>query len=94
MPYSNKQDLYKHQIFRWRKIKEKAISYKGGKCAHCGYCNHPAAFQFHHVDPKQKDVSWVKLRLRSWDKIIFELDKCVLLCANCHSIVHSISKYD
>lgn len=94
MSYKNKQDMYKNQIFRWRKIKETAIQYKGGCCKQCGYNTHFAALQFHHIDPSTKDVSWNKLRLRSWDKIKIELDKCQILCANCHSIVHSTSKYD
>lgn len=94
MCYKNRNDLYKNQIFRWRKIKLKAIEYKGGSCVQCGYDKHPSALQFHHNDPKEKDVTWNRLKLRNWDKITFELDKCSLLCANCHSIVHSKSKYD
>lgn len=94
MAYTNKEDLYINQINRWRNIKKKAIAYMGGKCAKCGYDSHPSALQFHHIDPLTKDVSWNKLRLRAWDKITAELDKCIMLCANCHFIVHSISKYD
>lgn len=94
MPYKNKQDLYRLQIFRWRATKKKAIAYKGERCCRCGYDEHPAALQFHHLDPKEKDVSWTKLRLRSWEKIQKELDKCILLCSNCHAIEHSKSKYD
>lgn len=94
MPYIKKEDLYKAQIFRWRRIKEKAIQYKGGSCQKCGYNSHYSAFQFHHDTPYEKEVSWTKLRLRSWDKIVRELDKCTLLCANCHAVVHATSKYD
>ena len=92
MPYKNKEDLYKYQINRWRKRKIDAITYKGGKCVHCGYDNHPAAMQFHHIG--EKDLEWNKMRTRSWDKVLKELDKCILLCANCHFIEHSKSKYD
>ena len=94
MTYTNKFDLYRNQIFRWRKIKQKAIEYKGGCCSHCGFNTHPAALQFHHINPEEKDVSWNKLRLRSWHKIVIELDNCLLLCANCHVILHAKSKYD
>jgi hypothetical protein len=76
-------------VSRWIKIKHEAIRYKGGSCLTCGYSEHYAALQFHHREPENKDVVWNKLRLRSWDKIVKELDKCDLLCANCHSIVHS-----
>ena len=88
MPYKNKQDLYKKQVERWIGIKKKAIEYKGGCCQRCGYNTYYGAIQFHHRDPTKKEVSWTKLRLRSWEKITFELDKCDILCANCHAEVH------
>lgn len=77
---------------RWKQRKIDAINYKDGKCLDCeiSHPNYPSAiFEFHHLDPKKKDTSWGKLRLRSWDKIINELDKCVMLCANCHRIRHN-----
>lgn len=89
MPYKNKKDLYKSQIARWIRIKEKAINYKGSVCSVCKNTFAYPAMQFHHLDPNTKDVNWTKLRLRSWDKITLELDKCVLVCANCHSVIHS-----
>ena len=69
--------------------KKKAIEYLGGKCSRCGYNNHYAAMQFHHVE--KKDFAWNKLRLLNWERTKEELDKCVLLCANCHAIVHSLN---
>lgn len=89
MPYKNKQDLYKYQIQRWINIKKKAIIYKGSICIHCKNEFPYPAMQFHHINPENKDVAWDKLKLRSWDKITHELDKCVLLCSNCHAIEHS-----
>lgn len=77
---------------RWINRKLKAISYKGGKCIDCNLQlqnSHYAVFEFHHLDPSLKDHDWGKLRLTSWAKITQELDKCVLLCANCHRIRHS-----
>lgn len=73
---------------RWVDRKRMAIEYLGGKCIRCGYNEHYAAMHFHHV--KGKDFTWVKLRLFSWDRVVKELDRCVLLCANCHAIVHSL----
>lgn len=88
MPYTNKQDLYNYQIQRWINVKLKAIAYKGGHCKHCGYDKHYGALEFHHNNPKEKDFVWTKLRLKSWDKITNEIDKCTLLCANCHREEH------
>jgi hypothetical protein len=88
MPFKTKEDLYKYQIQRWIKRKIKAIEYKGGACKHCGYSKYYGALEFHHLDPNEKDFSWQKLRLRSWDSITSELDKCILLCANCHREEH------
>ena len=88
MPYANKEDLYKNQVQRWIKRKKKAIEYKGGCCSSCGYDKYYGALHFHHKNPENKDVNWTKLRLRSWDKIVLELDKCELLCANCHAEAH------
>jgi hypothetical protein len=78
-------------VQRWVQKKIDAIEYKGGKCEDCpaSYPNEPyVIFDFHHLDPEQKDVDWGKLRLKSWDKIKSELDKCALLCSNCHRKRH------
>lgn len=70
---------------RRRVIKQKAIEYKGGECICCGYDKHPGVLDFHHVDPATKEVSiGNKGYTRSWEKVRAELDKCILVCANCH----------
>lgn len=73
---------------RERDRKQDAIAYKGGKCEKCGYCKCPGALDFHHLDPKEKDASWNKMRHWQLKKIKHELDKCQLLCKNCHAEVH------
>ena len=45
------------------------------------------ALQFHHLDPTQKDFG-ISGTTKSFEKLKPELDKCVLLCANCHGEVH------
>lgn len=75
---------------RRRNLKLLAIDYKGGKCLCCGYNKCPQALQFHHLDPTKKDFGISTTGVtRSWEKIKVELDKCVLLCANCHAEVHA-----
>lgn len=71
------------------RFKEECIAYKGGKCIKCGYSKSPAALEFHHRDPDQKDFSIsqsTKVTLR--DNIKLELDKCDLVCSNCHREIH------
>lgn len=75
-------------IQRWADRKIKAVKYKGGKCKKCGYSKHPSALHFHHRDPLKKVAVWTKMRLWSWDKTLIELDKCDMLCSNCHAEEH------
>jgi 5-methylcytosine-specific restriction endonuclease McrA len=70
---------------RRRAIKAMAIKYKGGECQVCGYKRYQGALDLHHLDPKQKEFSMSdKGHSRSWERVKEELDKCVLVCANCH----------
>lgn len=71
------------------KLKHMAIDYKGGKCLICNYDRCDAALEFHHRDPSQKDFGLSHRGLtRSWEKLKAELDKCMLVCANCHRQIH------
>lgn len=72
-----------------KKLKIQAIEYKGGCCELCGYNKFVGALDFHHKDPKTKEFSISsKGYTRSWGKVKEELDKCVLLCSNCHREIH------
>lgn len=73
---------------RRKKLKEKAILYKGGKCSICGYDKCNTALEFHHTDPSNKEIEISCNKNPSWDKLKIELDKCVILCANCHRELH------
>lgn len=71
---------------RRRKVKELLVAEAGGACAVCGYSRHPAALQFHHLDPSTKSFGLgVRGITRSMEKLRAEASKCVLLCANCHA---------
>ncbi len=74
---------------RRRKIRDMAREYKGGKCMLCGYNKSPRALSFHHLDPKKKDFGVAaKGFTRSWESVKNEIDKCILICSNCHMEVH------
>lgn len=74
---------------RRKKLREMARDYKGGKCVICGYNKCQRALSFHHLNPKEKDFDLSSKGLtRSWERIKKEIDKCALLCANCHMEMH------
>lgn len=75
---------------RRKRIKQKAVDLFGGRCSECGYNKSLNALQFHHLDPSKKELSIARQSYtRSWEFVKKELDKCVLLCANCHAELHS-----
>ncbi len=67
-------------------MKQRAVDYKGGECVVCGYSRCLRAIGFHHVDPEEKKFSMSSsTHMASWGTLRMELDKCVLVCANCHA---------
>ena len=78
--------LNTNRFFKVKKLR--AIRYKGGKCQKCGYDKCISALEFHHRDPNEKEFEWGRLRGRKWEDVLKELDKCDLLCANCHREEH------
>lgn len=74
-------------------IKQECVTYKGGKCSKCGYNKSLAALDFHHLDPTKKDFTIAHKRGTAVnDTIRAELDKCILLCANCHRELHELEQ--
>ena len=75
------------------KLKKQAVEYKGGKCEICGYDKSISALDFHHIDPTEKEFEISRMLKGTFNTIKSELDKCMLLCANCHREIHS-TDYD
>jgi hypothetical protein len=65
------------------------IELLGGKCCRCGYSKCYEALEFHHTDPNTKMFDWKKARSVSYDKMVAEVKKCNLVCANCHREIHA-----
>jgi L-lactate utilization protein LutB len=59
------------------------------KCSRCGE-SHPACLDFHHLDPKTKEglIGQMANRGLSEQRILAEIEKCIVLCANCHRKEH------
>ena len=89
--YANRREaLIKAVVKRRKKVKDLAIEYKGGSCQICHYSKCVDALEFHHINPLEKEFGiGAKGYTRSWESVRNELDKCVLLCANCHREVES-----
>ena len=76
------------RVISWRKRKKRElIEYKGGQCEICGYKKCDRALQFHHKDPKEKDFQ-ISGKSLIFEKLKDEVDKCILVCSNCHSEIH------
>lgn len=83
----------KHVITRAKDKKLILLTYMGGECVDCNLKvneTNGCVFDFHHLNPKEKDFNLSEFKNREIDEIIKkELDKCVLLCSNCHRMRHS-----
>ena len=76
-------------VERQRRYKQQALDYKGGCCQYCGFKEYQGALEFHHIDPTQKDFDMVRFSKNPLNDLgKAELDKCVLLCANHHRMIH------
>jgi len=74
-------------IKRRRKVKEELVKYKGNKCEICEYEKCIEALDFHHIDENEKEFT-ISMVSRSLSILKNEVDKCKLVCANCHREIH------
>lgn len=86
MPYKNKEDRdanqKKHRIMLRKRLLEYLMSHP---CEKCGEAD-PIVLEFDHIDRSTKTTTVAKLMSghRSWNTILNEINKCRVLCANCH----------
>jgi len=69
---------------------ERLFEYAGSACQHCGISdvNRPEIYEFHHINPAEKEYQIAGLMRCKWERLIAEADKCIMLCANCHKTEH------
>lgn len=86
---SNWYSEYKEKrVQQIREKKKKAVELMGGKCFDCGNSFPDCVYDFHHLDPKEKDLNPSAAIKLSEERMMQELNKCVMLCSNCHRIRH------
>ena len=97
----NRLTLNKKMRENHRKRIDKFIStYKKGKsCSLCGYNKHYEILQFHHKEPSEKsfEITLHKIAKKTQEEIKKEMNKCILICPNCHFLLHSrgeLRKYE
>ena len=76
------------EVVRVALAKAYVDNYKMNKgCARCGFNEHPVALEFDHIDPSKKSKTVSQLVKKGVMKnIISEIEKCQVLCSNCHRI--------
>lgn len=77
------KDYYKT---RNTQLKRQFVDLAGGCCQRCGYDEFLSGLEFHHIDRSEKKHNPVLLVYRNnFERSYEELDKCCLLCRNCHT---------
>ena len=79
------------KVKAWRKrTKKRIIEAMGGGCVICNYSLSQRALDLHHLNPGEKEFGFGKIMAspKSWEKLVPELRKCILLCCRCHAEVH------
>ena len=79
------QDLKNYRT----RLKERIVYVMGDKCQCCGYNRLNSALELHHLDPKEKDFTLGTNTNISWMSARQEIQKCILVCANCHREIHA-----
>lgn len=79
-----------NSITKFYQVRKQRIVYAmGGQCALCGYNKNIQALEMHHIDPQEKDFTFSDTKkYHTWEELSIEMQKCVLLCANCHREIH------
>lgn len=87
---NNKHKNYIAQQARGLERKKQLIELAGGECCDCGYKKNISALEFHHLNPEEKSfgIDLRKCSNLNWDRLVEEVNKCVLICSNCHRERH------
>lgn len=79
---------YKKNRDRHSNRKQELVNMHGGCCNLCHYKEYIGALEFHHINPSEKDKNYKQLIRLSPELVLQELEKCILVCVNCHREIH------
>jgi 5-methylcytosine-specific restriction endonuclease McrA len=85
---NNPEKIANWVMERRYKNKKEIVQYMGNKCTDCLGVFPLCVYDFHHIDPNTKEKPPAAVLTSSIKTIKKELDKCILLCSNCHRIRH------
>jgi len=76
--------IVKKKYRQW--FKDLKMTFKCSKCSE----DHISCLDFHHIDPKEKEFNLSQALNRGIgkEKLLKEIEKCIILCANCHRKEH------
>lgn len=96
VPYSDWDEQTKslHRARTWQRgedRKQRLIQMAGGSCCKCGYNKCSRSLSFHHRNPEKKSFSLDSrnIHAKKWKDLLKELEKCDLMCLNCHMELHA-----
>lgn len=85
----NKTNYRKTSKLKRQKILSIVNNIKSKGCIICGETN-IACLDFHHLRDKKGNISDL-IKIENLNKVINEINKCIVLCANCHRKLHNQS---
>lgn len=88
-----KEQRNKQRAEKRRDNKRKAVEFMGSKCNKCGGSFPDCCYDFHHKDPTDINDIPSSILHCSWKRILEELSKCIMVCSNCHRIIHNEDGY-
>jgi predicted HNH restriction endonuclease len=86
---ADKFNAYSRKNVRNNKLK--VLEYFGNVCSICGFKSEVLdVFDVHHKNPKDKEIeiAYLLKTKRDFNRILDEVKKCILVCSNCHRIIH------
>ena len=89
---SNSVKIRTRRMTRMHAAKVAFVHYKGDMCSVCGVeydGTNACIFQFHHINPNEKEYQIGGSMSGDIESFYPELDKCVMVCSNCHWKIHS-----